>query len=254
MKISPPKKGLLKRGAALVFCAAVITGGFFAAPPTNMTAVTGQKPVYSVERSDKTIALSFDASWGAEHTDDILSTLRQNDVKTTFFLVNLWMDEYPDKVKAIAAEGHEIGLHSATHPHFTELSEEQMITELTENQQTVKELTGKKATIFRPPYGDYNDNVIRTVSAQHLVAVQWSVDSLDWKGLSAEEITDRVLSGVSPGAIVLLHNNGDHTAEALNILLPALIEEGYRIVPVSELLLKGDSFVDANGIMHGNEG
>lgn len=252
MKIFPFQASFLKHGAALLFCAAVIGVGFLYSPPTQMAAVTGQKPVYSVEREDKAIALSFDASWGAEHTDDILATLRQYNVKTTFFLVNLWMEEYPDKVKTIAADGHEIGLHSATHPHFTALSEEQMISELNENQKTVKELTGKEAAIFRPPYGDYNDNVINTVSAQGLIAVQWSVDSLDWKGLSAEEITGRITKGVSPGAIVLLHNNGDHTAEALKALLPTLLDEGYHIVPVGELLLKGDTFVDANGVMHGN--
>lgn len=220
-------------------------------PPLQSVAVTGQKPVYAVEREDKVVALSFDASWGAEHTEDILATLKEYNVKTTFFLVNLWIDEYPDMVKAIDEAGHEIGLHSATHPHFTELSEEQMIRELTENQDAVKNLTGKKATVFRPPFGDYNDQVIATVSGMNLTAVQWSVDSLDWKGLSAAEITQRITEGVTPGAIVLLHNNGDHTAEALKTILPTLLEDGYKIVPVSEILLKGDCYTDQNGIMHG---
>ena len=252
MKRFPLSRISFFRGVALLLCAAVITCGFLVSPPAQTAAVSGQKPVYSVEREDSVIALSFDASWGAEHTDDILATLRQYNVKTTFFLVNLWMDEYPDKVRAIDADGHEIGLHSATHPHFTTLSEAEIISELEKNQSTVKELTGKESAIFRPPYGDYNDAVINTVSALGLTAVQWSVDSLDWKGLSAEEISGRVLNGVSPGAIVLLHNNGDHTAEALNTFLPALLEKGYRIVPVGELLFKGDSYVDANGVMHGN--
>lgn len=253
MKKFPFRVLSVKGGAALLFCAAVIACGFFVSPSVQPAAVSGQKPVYSVEREDPTIALSFDASWGAEHTDEILATLDRYGVKTTFFLVDLWMDEYPDKVKAIDGGGHEIGLHSATHPHFTALSEEQMIEELNKNRETVKKLTGKEAALFRPPYGDYNDSVIRTVSSAGLTAVQWSVDSLDWKGLSAEEISGRILKGVSPGAIVLLHNNGDHTAEALKIFLPALLEEGYRIVPVGELLPGGDGYVDANGVMHQNK-
>lgn len=219
------------------------------APKLSAVAVVGQKPIYSVERTDKTIAISFDASWGAEHTETILSILEEHEIKTTFFLVNLWIEEYPELVKAIDAAGHEIGLHSSTHPHFTELSKEDMIEELAANQQAIKKLTNKTPTIFRPPYGDYNDEVIRTVAEQGIIAVQWSVDSLDWKGLSAQEISDRILSGAAPGAIVLLHNDGEHTAEALKQFLPALKKEGYTIVPVGELICR-DGYTDNNGILH----
>ncbi|MGI5874190.1 MAG: polysaccharide deacetylase family protein [Bacillota bacterium] len=242
------KKKTLRLGGFLLLCAVAFAAAG-RVPTALPAATTGLKPVYSVERSDRAIALSFDASWGAEHTEELLAALAENDVRTTFFLVNLWIDEYPDLVRKIDAAGHEIGLHSATHPHFTELSPAEMTAEIEKNRGAVKALTGREATLFRPPFGDYNDDVITAVEAAGLTAVQWSVDSLDWQGLSAAEISRRVLDGAAPGAIVLLHNNGDHTAEALKTILPALKEEGYRIVPVSELLLSGESAVGQDGVM-----
>lgn len=247
------RRGILKAALLSISLVAILFFGFSASPYIQSVASAGQKPVYAVDREEKVIALSFDASWGAEHTEELLATLEQYHVKTTFFLVNLWIEEYPELVKAIDEAGHEIGLHSATHPHFTELSTEEMIAELNQNKEALKKIIGKEATIFRPPYGDYNDAVIETVSSQGLTAVQWSVDSLDWKGLEAEEISGRVLSGAAPGAIVLLHNNGDHTAEALGSILPSLLNSGYKIVPVGEILFPGDSYTDANGIMHGKD-
>lgn len=245
------KKALRMLGVTAV-CLFLIFSGLWVAPKITAVAISGQKPVYAVEREEKLLAISFDASWGAEHTEEILATLEKYHVKTTFFLVNLWIDSYPDMVKAIDKAGHEIGLHSATHPHFTELSTEQMKKELTLNKTAIEELTSQSPAIFRPPYGDYNDTVITTASEMGFTSVQWSIDSLDWKGLSAKEIANRILSDAAPGAIVLLHNNGEHTAEALKIFLPALQEEGYHIIPVGELLYD-NGYTDINGILHFGE-
>lgn len=218
-----------------------------------MVGASGEKPVYAVDRSDKVIALSFDASWGATHTEDILDILDEYDVKATFFLVNLWIEDYPEMVAEIDNRGHEIGLHSATHPHFTALSQEEMTSEIEANAEAVTAITGKKPSIFRFPYGDYNDTTVGIVRSMGLEAIQWSVDSLDWEDLSASEISLRVLDGAGPGGIILMHNNGTHTAESLRTVIPSLQGEGYRIVSVSELLLKGDYYVDYNGIMHEGE-
>lgn len=213
----------------------------------------GEKPIYAVDRSDKVIALSFDASWGAAHTEEILAILDEYDVKTTFFLVNLWIEDYPQLVTEIDGRGHEIGLHSATHPHFTSLSPQEITGEIQANAEAVTKITGKTPTVFRFPYGDYNTATVNTVHSLGLKAVQWSVDSLDWKELTASEISLRVLDSVNPGAIILMHNNGTHTAPALRTVIPSLKGEGYRIVPVGELLLTGDYYVDQNGIMRKGE-
>ena len=125
--------------------------------------------------------------------------------------------------------------------------------ELEANNEKIQELTGKKGTLFRPPYGDYNDAVLATVRDMGLEVIQWSVDSLDWQGITASEIIQRVSNSVAPGSIVLFHNNGDYTAEALEILLPRLLEEGYEIVPVSSLIYTENYTVDQNGIQHSND-
>jgi len=197
---------------------------------------------------EKKVAFSFDATWGAEHTPKILETLSRHQVKTTFFLTNIWLEKYPHMAKKIAEEGHEIGLHSTTHPHFTALSQEEMEKELKENYQKVKEITGYEARFFRPPFGGYDDRVIRTCHLLGFQVIQWDVDSLDWQeGMTAEAIKKRVLNGVKPGSIVVFHNNGRYTAEALDPILPELKKRGYEIVPVGQLLLQGEYYIDHTG-------
>lgn len=230
----------------------MLAGAYLAdRPPLAVLVGRAKKllPIYSVATQEKKVALSFDATWGAEYTPKLLEILRQHNVKTTFFLTNIWLKKYPDVAKKIAAEGHEIGLHSATHPHFTSLTEEQMEQELRENHRLVEEITGYKPELFRPPFGDYNDTVIRVVERLGYKAIQWDVDSLDWQEhLSAEDIYRRVLKGIKPGSIVLFHNNGKHTATVLGPLLEKLKADGYQVVPISELLLKGDYYVDHAGV------
>ncbi|MDN5346541.1 MAG: peptidoglycan-N-acetylglucosamine deacetylase [Clostridia bacterium] len=206
-------------------------------------------PIYSVGINEKKVALSFDATWGAEYTPKILAALQHYNVKTTFFLTNIWLKKYPEVAKQIAAAGHEIGLHSATHPHFTALSEAEIERELQENARLITEITGFKPTLFRPPFGDYNDRVIRIVQQLGYTPIQWSVDSLDWREeLSAQDIYERVTKGIKPGAIVLFHNNGRHTAGILPQLLNKLQADGYQVVPVGKLLLPGDYYVDHEGV------
>lgn len=205
-------------------------------------------PIYCVDTKEKKVAFSFDACWGAERTPAILAVLRTYEIKTTFFLVNLWLKKYPLEARRIVEEGHEIGLHSATHPHFTRLSDTEVIWELEENARLIRQLTGFEPKLFRPPFGDYNDRVISLVQQQGYIPVQWSVDSLDWKDLSAEAIKKRVIERIRPGDIVLFHNNGKHTAEALAPLIDYLKSQDYAIVPVSALIYHDDYYVDLNGV------
>ena len=113
----------------------------------------------------------------------------------------------------------------------------------------VEAITGVRPSLFRPPYGEYNDTVVETAANLGLTSIQWSVDSLDWKELSAGEITRRVTGSIGPGDIVLFHNAALHTPEALPGILEWLLQNGYRPVPVSELLLKGDYEIDHQGRM-----
>ena len=247
-------KGKLKLVVVLIILAVVLGAGCFFLNDAKelVSMVAGKdavKPIYQVDTDEKKVAISFDACWGAERTDKLLEILDDNDVKATFFLVNIWLEDYPEKAKEIVAKGHEIGLHSNTHPHFTQLSKEEMEKELKANKEMVKKVTGYDATVFRPPFGDYNNQVIETITNLGLTPIQWSVDSLDWKEeLSAQNITKRIMERVGKGAVILMHNDGQYTPEVIKVVLPELKRQGYTIVPVSELLIKGDWYVDSNGI------
>lgn len=158
-----------------------------------------------------------------------------------------WAEQYPDKVKALSDAGHEVENHSYGHPHMTNMSKEDMINELERCNAKIEEITGKHPTLLRPPYGDYNNAVIEAAEQCSMHTIQWSVDSLDWKGISADDIVKRVVPKVTNGSIVLFHNAGEHTPEALPAILESLISEGYEIVPVSELIYTENYTVDPTG-------
>lgn len=206
-------------------------------------------PIYCVDKpeDDKTIAISFDAAWGNEDTQQLIDILEKYNVKTTFFVVGGWVDKYPESVKALADAGHEIMNHSNTHPHMTQLSAEAMKDEVKKCDEKIKSVTGVTPTLFRPPYGDYNDQVVQALREIDHYTIQWDVDSLDWKNLSASEITDRVTKRVKPGSIVLFHNAAQNTPEALPAILETLQGEGYKIVPISEIIMKENFKVDSTG-------
>lgn len=205
-------------------------------------------PIYSVDTGDeKLVALSFDAAWGADKTSNIIKILKDNDVGGTFFLVGFWSEKYQDKIKEISDAGLDIGTHSNTHPKMSTLSESQIISELSVSCDLIKNVTGKPVRFFRPPYGDYNNLLLQSASGLGLQTIQWSVDSLDWKGLSSAQILARVKAGIHPGAIVLFHNNADHIVEALPQIIAFLKQEGYKCVKMSDLVMQSDYTIDVNG-------
>lgn len=204
-------------------------------------------PIYRVQTEQKKIAISFDCAWGVDYTDKLLEIMQSEDVKCTFFTVEFWTVKYPDYVKKISDAGHEIGTHSATHPYMSKLDKTAIVKELTSSSKAIEDITGKKVEVFRPPYGDYNDLLIETAKELGLYTIQWDVDSLDWKNLSASEITKRVVSKVKNGSIVLFHNQGLHTAEALGGIIKTLKAKGYSFVPIGELIYRDNYKMGADG-------
>jgi polysaccharide deacetylase family sporulation protein PdaB len=211
------------------------------------SATERQLPVYCVQREDKKIAISFDAAWGNEDTQTLIDILSDYGVRTSFFVVGDWAEKYPESVRALREAGHEVMSHSSHHGHFSMMSAAEIADDLREANRKIAACTGVEPTLIRCPYGEYDDHVIQTVKSLGMTAIQWSVDSLDWKGISADEICQRVLKRVEPGSIVLFHNAAEHTPEALPRILKTLQEEGYTVVPVSELLLEGNTRIDHTG-------
>ena len=159
------------------------------------------------------------------------------------------MDKYPENVKAIFDAGHELGNHTATHPHMNQLDKKGIQKELNDFEDMMVKITGQKTTVFRPPYGEYNDTVVNTVREMGYEVIQWDLDTIDWKEeRSAQTILDTVLPKLHPGCIILCHNNGYKIKEYLPTLIETAQGQGYEFVTISELLLPGDTIVDVNGV------
>ena len=207
-------------------------------------------PIYSVATDEKKLAISFDCAWGVEYTDKLLDIMQKNGVRCTFFAVQFWVEKYPEYAQKIVDAGHELGTHSRTHSYMSKLSEAEIKDELKTSAEAIERATGQKTNLFRAPYGDYDDLLINTAQSMGLYTIQWDVDSLDWKNLSATELALRVVNGAKNGSIILCHNNGLHTAEALPMIISTLQNRGYEFVPIGELIYKQNYSIDINGKQH----
>ena len=184
------------------------------------------------------VALTFDAGSGAEGTEDILAVLREHEVRATFFLTGDWVTKFPDLTKKIASDGHEIGNHSFTHPRFPEISDDQMISEVSRTEDLIRKLTGVSTKpLFRAPFGSYDARVLRVLRGLGYVNIHWTLDSTDWLTEStAKSIAEQVLGKTGNGFIVVHHASPGKTAEALKATVPGLKSKGFSLVPVSKLL------------------
>ena len=241
------KKIIFSYGAVALLIASIFYVNTNRILPSS-SIVERKIPIYSVARNDKKIAITFDVAWDDKDVMDILNALDKHKVKCSFFIVGEWMEKYPESTDLIHKKGHEIVNHSDTHPYMTKLSAENMENEILDCDAKIYEVTGKKLGLFRPPYGDYNNEVVAAAENVDHKVIQWDVDSLDWQDLSADEICNRVLSKVKSGSIILLHVGAENTPEALPPLLEKLASAGYKPVKVSELIYNKNYMVDHTGL------
>lgn len=242
MKKKRSIKGLVMPVASIAFACLVVavftTIGVLEEAAQTMAGAR-QLPVYCVETEKKEIALTFDAAWGNSDTDVLIELLEKNGAKATFFTTGEWVENYPEDVRKLFDAGHEIQNHSDRHPHPNELSYDALVQDTAACDEKIYAVTGVYPTLYRAPYGEYNDSVIETMKSMRKKVIQWDVDSIDWKDPSPEEMVERVLSKVGNGSILLFHNDAKNTPKALESLLPQLKAEGYEIKTVSELLPAG---------------
>jgi len=196
------------------------------------------KPVYQVETAKKVVALTFDISWGNQTPIPVIDILKENHVKSTFFLSGPWVKQYPEIPQRIKADGHEIGSHGYRHINLSTLSKAEIKEEIMKAHANINEVTGVNANLIRTPNGDYNDQVIEAAHECKYEVIQWSVDSLDWMNPGVASITGRVSKKVHPGAIILMHASDTckQTVEALPTVIKDLKAQGYEFVTVSELM------------------
>ena len=245
-----------KKGIGVVITGVCLLGLVFLLPPAAERVsffasanLERKLPIYCVQTDESKVSVSFDAAWGADDTDELLRILKENNVKATFFLCGYWVEKYPDEVKKISEAGHDLGNHSATHPHMSQLTAEQITDELQKCHQNVKDLTGIEMDLFRPPFGEYDNEVIETAAANGYHTIQWDIDSLDWKEQGAQAEINQVLNHkhLGNGSIILFHNDAKYTPKVLDTILKGLKEKGYEIVPVSELIHRGEYKMDHEG-------
>lgn len=221
----------------------------------SSTVGNRELPIYCVDTEEKKIALSFDAAWGNEDTTQILEILEKHQVKVTFFMTGEWVEKYSEDVKMIYEAGHDLGNHSNSHPDMTTLSDGEKTSELISVHNKVKELTGYEMFLFRPPFGAYDNQVITNASDNGYYTIQWDVDSLDWKDYGVDAIIDTVCNHkhLGNGSIILCHNGAKYTAQALDSMITNLKGQGYKLVPVSELIYREDYHMNHEGRQIKNE-
>lgn len=188
---------------------------------------------------DKKIALTFDDGPHPSKTEQILNVLKKYKVKGTFFTIGQNAERYPEILQKIMAEGHEIANHTYDHKSIYKLSEREIQLSVQKCSKIIREITGVEPKLFRPPEGFMNDNIARFMDQDGYNVILWKIDTYDWKGRSAEDIYQTVVSKIHCGDIILMHDyiwRKSNTPEALDLIIPRLLSEGYEFLCVSELL------------------
>lgn len=245
-------KERLKKMAAWMAMALLVLSAIRYVPEvvSVSTSVDGRElPIFSVDTVKKQVALSFDVVRGDTDMQKILEILDEDQVRATFFVTGGWVDAYPEDVQTIQRAGHDLGSLGQDHVDMTQLDKEEKALGLMNVHKKVKELTGVDMELFRPPLGDYDNEIIRTATERGYYTVQWSVDSLDWKDYGADAIIETVCThkDLENGAIIRCHTGTKYTAQALDGMLDGLKSQGYEIVPVSHLIYRSDFHIDQSG-------
>ncbi|MET3508500.1 polysaccharide deacetylase family protein [Halalkalibacter oceani] len=203
--------------------------------------------VWEVKTKQKVVALTFDDGPDRLYTNQILDILKENNAKATFFVVGKRVKENPEVAQNIIINGNEIANHTFTHPNLNRINKSQLTKEIRDAEQTVLSTTGVRPSLFRPPLGHYNDEIISNVRENDYIVVMWSwhQDTYDWKNPGVKTIVNNVLSNICNGDIILFHDFGgdrSQTVQALEIIVPELKRKGYQFVTVSELLQEDAKF------------
>mgnify|MGYP000867210314 CR=1 FL=1 len=214
---------------------------------TAMAPAKRELPVYSVETDKKVVALTMDTANGSESFEQLFNILDEYNVKVSFFVTLDWAKGHAEIVNEMVKRGHEVGNHSATHPHMSNMSRDKIEKELMDTTDYLESVTGQRTMLFRPPYGDYDTNLIKVSRELGFQVVQWDVDSIDWQDRSVSDILSRVEKMTQNGSILLFHTNASQITESIPAVIKSLKAKGYGFVKASELVLYKDYTIDHAG-------
>lgn len=209
----------------------------------------GLLPIFGVSTNDMKISLTFDCAWENSDTMRLIDILDKYDVKATFFVTGDWCERYPDDVLSLYEKGHAIENHSNAHPHVQTISKDKLISDTLKCDEIIESVTGVRPTLYRAPYGEFSDSMLKVFETDlpHKV-IQWTADSRDWQGREAHDMAHTIITNTQSGGILLFHNDTINTPEALEIILPTLIEEGYEFVLVEDLILWDNYTLNHQGL------
>lgn len=219
----------------LFLFAALGTGFLLFFPPASSTVLIDQQPIYQGSSKRKEIALTCNVFWGEEFLPQMLAVLERYEVPVTFFVGGVWAEKFPDMTRELLEKGHEIGNHGYSHPHPDRLSKEDNLKDIIKCEKVLKEITGKRPTLYTPPYGERGPAVLQAAEEAGYRTILWSIDTVDWKHPPPEAIINKVVKNAHNGAIVLMHPTAP-TVYALPQVIESLQEQGYNLVTVSQLL------------------
>lgn len=197
----------------------------------------------------KYVALTFDDGPTGKYTERLLNILEEKDARATFFLCSYRIEQYPELVSRIAQQGNEIGLHGNCHEYFSELPEQTLQNDLTQEALRIAEIAGVASRYVRPPGGLLPPQGCRGALAEYAV-ILWSVDPEDWATDSKDLIVRRVMQQVSAGDIILMHDASTGSVEAAAELIDRLRAQGYTLVTVSELAAANGTVPESGCIYH----
>lgn len=230
-----------------VALAIAVMSGLVAGQYVSSASATKKLPIYSVQTDKKQVAITFDAAWTNQDTNELIKILKKHKAIATFFIVGDWADRFPESVKAFYDAGHTIANHSDTHKAFSKCSREEIRKEIVDCNEKLEKITGDKVTLVRAPSGDYTKESLEVADSLGMQTIQWNCDSLDYTKISVEEIVNRVVKGTQNGSIILFHNGVENTAEALDRILTELKKQGYSFVSVNSLIYKDNFYLDHTG-------
>ncbi len=230
-----------------VMLAITVMSGLLAGQYVSSASATKKLPIYSVKTDKKQIAITFDAAWTNQDTDQLIKILKKHNATATFFIVGDWADRFPESVKAFYDAGHTIANHSDTHKAFSKCSRDEIRKEIVNCNQKLENIIGEKITLVRAPSGDYTREGLEVAESLGMYTIQWNCDSLDYTKISVEEIFNRVVRNVDNGSIILFHNGVENTAEALDKILTELEKQGFSFVSVNDLIYKNNYYLDHTG-------
>ncbi|MDQ2087143.1 polysaccharide deacetylase family protein [Herbivorax sp. ANBcel31] len=256
MKLYVFKINSILKSIFLIIAIIVLVVVFFYSRQEVLTVFQTKRdlPIYSVDCPDKKIAITFDCAWGSDDIPDILKILESHDVRATFFIVGTWAEKFPEAVRMIFEAGHDVANHSYSHIKMGNIDKSRVKDEILKCDTVLEKITGKEVNLFRAPYGEYNNNVVRAARELNYYTIQWDVDSLDWKpGITPEKIHERINNNIKNGSILLFHNDTAHTVATISDIIVNLKNNGYIFVPVSELIIKDSYYIDNTGKQRKNK-